>query len=244
MGNAVETEVIRRLKESGLEVLTARKNFKIDKPHISGREDIMVQDPETGELYPCEIKGLSPLTWDKIDTVEDMLSHKAYYVRKYPAQLQIYMYAHNKEKGFFILFNKISGAIKVIDVALDYEYVESLLQKTEAIYKHIADKTLPEPIEDEHVCGDCPLLHICGAKINRGETVIDTGELEELLKRREELQPLAKEFDGIKEQIKAVIGEADKVFTASYMVENRTVFRKGYAVPESTYFRQLIRKIG
>lgn len=243
LGNALESEVIRRLKEAGFELLTGSKNFKIAKPLITGREDIMLKDPETGELYPCEIKGLSPIAFDKINSVEDMMRHKAYYIRKYPAQLQIYMFNFNKEKGFFLLFNKLTGQIKVIEVALDYEYTERLLQKSERIYEHISAGTLPDCVDDESICSECPLLHICGAKIDRGEAVIDTGELEELLQRREQLQPLVKELEEVKEQITAAIGDADKVFTASYMVDVKTVTRNAYTIEAGSYRRQTIKRI-
>ena len=243
LGNAIETEAIRRVKDAGYEVLTARRNFKIEKPLITGREDIMMQDPEDGEMYPCEIKGLAPLTFDSIDTVADMLRHKRYYVRKYPAQLQVYMFHHNKERGFFILFNKISGRIKVIEMTLDYEYTESLLQKAERVYGHISAGTLPEPLEDTAICTDCPLLHVCGATIDRGESVIDNGDLEELLQRREALLPFTRELEDIKKRITDTIGDSDKVITASYLVSVSTVNRKSYTVPENSYRKQNIRRL-
>lgn len=244
LGNAIEAEVIRRIKEAGFEVLTARKNFKINHPLITGREDIMLQDPDTGELYPCEIKGLSPLTFDKIETVNDMLKHKAYYIRKYPAQLQIYMLNFNKEKGFFVLFNKVSGQIKIIDVGLDYDYTEQLLQKAERIYRHIKNKTLPRWIDDESICSECPLLHICGAKIDKGNVAIDTGELNTLLKRREELLPLTKECETIQKLIKHIMRDCDIAFTENYFVQKKIIVRKPFVVGGSVYTKEVIKKIG
>ena len=244
LGNTLEAEVIRRLKEAGLEILTARKNFRISTPLITGREDIMLQDPASGELYPCEIKGLAPVTFDKINSAADMLNHKAYYIQKYPGQLQIYMFHRNKEKGFFILFNKINGHIKVIDVALDYDYTEQLLQKAERVYDHISAGTLPDCIDDEITCSDCPLHHVCGAKINRGNAVIDTGELEELLARREELAPLVLEYGDIRKQIKFVMKDYDTAITASYLVQKKTVVKRPFIVAGTVYTKETIKKIG
>ena len=243
LGNALEGEVIRRIKEAGFEVLTGRKNFKINKPLISGREDIRIACPETGELYPCEIKCISPYTWDSINSVADMLNHKYPHVRKYPAQLQIYMYHFNKENGFFFLLNKVSGKIKVIESILDYDYVESLLQKAERVYKHIAAGTLPDTMEDSTNCTDCPFLIVCGQAINRGEVSIDTGELEDLLQRREELLPVARELEEVKKQITSTIGDADMIFTRSYMVEIKTVHRKAYKVEACDYRKSTIKRI-
>jgi Holliday junction resolvase-like predicted endonuclease len=244
LGNAIETEVIRRLKEAGLEILTARKNFKVEKPLITGREDIMLQDPQSGELYPCEIKGLSPVSFDKIHSVDDMHRHSAYYIRKYPAQLQIYMYAHNKEKGYFILFNKITGQIKIIEVSLDYDYVEGLLKKTESVYEHIGKGTLPSCLDDETVCSDCPLLHICGANINRANAEIDVGEFDDILRRRDELLPFVKELGEIKKYIRLSMKNRERVFTPNYLVYRKIIRKKPFVVGASIYSKEIIKRIG
>ena len=244
LGNALEGEVIRRLKEAGFELLTGRKNFKIDKPLITGREDIMLQDPESGELYPCEIKGLAPVTFDKLNSISDTLHHKTHYIRQYPAQLQTYMLHHNKEKGFLILFNKLNGAIKIIDMMLDYDYAESLLQKAERVYRHIVDKTLPPQLEEENICASCSFLHICGARVDMGNAVIDTGELEELLQRREELLPLAKELGEVQAQIKHFMRNNDMAVTANYIVHKKTIVRRPFVVAGSIYTKEAIKKIG
>lgn len=243
LGNALEIEVIRRIKEAGFEALTARKNFKIAKPHISGREDIMIQDQETAELFPAEIKGLSPTAFNSINNINDMLNHKQWYIRKYPAQLMTYMFNYSKTKGFFFLFNKLSGEIKIIEIELDFDYMESLLRKAERVYAHIEAETLPDMIDDSAICENCSLLHICGAKIDKGEALIDDGELEEMLLRREELLKYSRELDQLKDDIAAKIGEANKVFTASFMIDVKEIQRKGYTIPDTIYKRQNIRRI-
>jgi len=244
LGNAIEVEAIRRIKETGLEVLTARRNFKIENPLITGREDIMLQDPETGALYPCEIKGFAPLTFDSVNSVDDMLRHRRYYVRKYPAQLQMYLFHHNKEKGFFILFNKITGRIKVIEVALDYEYTEGLLKKAERVYSHIEAKTLPAGTDDTTICEDCPLIHVCGASIDRGNTEIITGDLDDLLLRREELLPLSRELGDINKRVKQYMRHCDKAFTPNFFVQKRVVVRKPFVVAGTVYTKETILRIG
>jgi len=243
LGNAIEVEVIRRIKEAGFELLTARKNFKIATPLITGREDIMLQDLGTGELYPCEIKGLAPHTFDRLNSAEDMLNSKLTHVRGYPAQLQIYMFHHNKEKGFFILFNKINGQIKVIEVELDLDYTEQLLQKAERVYAHIESGSLPDCIDDESVCTECPLLHICGAKISRGETLIDTGELEEILEERERLLPMVRAYENNKLELKRAMANHNRAFTGGYMIEKRIVRRKPFIVKGQVFAKFAIRKV-
>jgi len=244
LGNSLETHFISQLKAAGLDVLTTVKNFKIDKPLITGRSDFRIQDPVEGDLIPCEFKSTSPYMYDSINSMEDMLNHKYLHIRRYPGQVLSYLYAENKEYGLFFLFNKVTGRTKAIDVHFDYGYYETLLQKAERVYKHIATGTLPGMTEDSTHCIDCPFSHICGQTIDRGETAIDTGELEELLQRREALLPMARELDEIKKQITATVGDSDRVFTASYMVESKTVQRKGYTAEARDYRRQTIRKVG
>lgn len=244
LGNAIEAEVIRRIKEAGYEVLTGIKNFRIDKPLITGREDIMIRDPESGEMFPCEIKGLAPNSFDSIHIIDDMLHHKQYYIQKYPAQLLTYMFHYGKEKGFFILFNKVNGRIKIIDASLDYEYYETLLQKAERVYRHIDQGSLPEIPEDITICEQCSFLHICGAKVNHGISTVDNGKLEKLLAERERLLPLVKEFESIKKLIKLNMREADIVFTPNYIVRKKMVKKKPFIVAGSIYCKEIIQKVG
>ena len=92
LGNTIEAHTIKNIQEAGYEVITpTQRSWKIDKPLITGREDIRIKD-ENGELLPVEIKGLSPIEFDKLNSVDDFFKSKRYYVRAYPAQLQVYMY--------------------------------------------------------------------------------------------------------------------------------------------------------
>lgn len=118
LGNTIEEHTIKNIQEAGFEVITpTQRSWKIDKPLITGREDIRIKD-ENGELLPVEIKGLSPFEYDKLNSVEDFLKSKRAYVRGYPAQLQVYMYYFAKEKGFFALTNKLTGQTKFIEMPL------------------------------------------------------------------------------------------------------------------------------
>lgn len=92
LGNTLEEHTIKNIKEAGFEVITPTvRSWKIDKPLITGREDIRIKD-ENGELLPVEIKGISPFEFDKLNTVDDFMKSKRSYIRGYPAQLQTYMY--------------------------------------------------------------------------------------------------------------------------------------------------------
>ena len=243
LGNSIEEYTIENIKRAGFEVITPTvRSWKIEKPLITGREDIRIKD-ENGELLPVEIKGISPFEFDKLNTVEDFMKSKRSYIRGYPAQLQTYMYYFAKEKGFFALTNKLTGETKFIEMPFDYEYAESLLQKAERIYKALADETTPDACEDISVCEDCSLAHICG-ECRRVPADIDLDEeLDALIDRKNELAAAKKEYEQVDKEIKARVGERDKVITGQYLITRSSFVKKAFTVPESVQYRVTIKRL-
>lgn len=243
LGNTMEEYTIKNIKEAGYEVITPTvRSWKIDKPFITGREDIRIKD-ENGELLPVEIKGLSPFEFDKLNSIDDFFKSKRHYVRGYPAQLQIYMYHFSKEKGFFALTNKLTGQTKFIEMPFDYEYAESLLQKAERIYKALDENTPPDSCDDVNVCENCPLQHICG-DVKRVPTDIETDdELETLINRKQELAAAKREYEEVDKQIKARVGDREKIITGSYLITRNKIERKEYTVAARTEYRLQIKKL-
>ena len=243
LGNTLEEHTIKNIKEAGFEVITPTvRAWNIDKPYISGREDIRIKD-ENGELLPVEIKGISPFEFDKLNTIDDFKNSKKAYIKGYPAQLQIYMLHFGKEKGFFAITNKLTGETKFIEMTFDYDYCESLLQKAERIYKAIEDGTPPEACEDISFCEGCALAHVCG-ECRRVPADIDLDEeLDELIMRKEELAAAKKEYDKVDKEIKAKIGEREKVITGHFLVQRKSFEKAAYTVPASTQYRVYIKRL-
>lgn len=235
LGNSIEAYTIKKLRDSGLEVVTpTSRSWKVENPLITGREDIRIKDPETGELIPAEIKGLSPNEWEKLNTVEDFYNSRRYYVRGYPAQLLVYLWKFEKSYGFFILTNKLTGELKIIEVPFDWTRADELLKKAERIYTALADttgKTIPEACDDMSVCERCQMRHLCTAAHERTETEIDGGELEEAIDRKNELAPLYREYNEINDQIKKMVGEREKVISGKYVISTKTINKAEYVVP-------------
>lgn len=243
LGNKLEEFTIDNIKKAGYEVITpTERSWKIDKPFITGREDVRIKD-ESGNLLPVEIKGLSPIEFDKLNSIQDFFNSKKAYIRAYPAQLMIYLYYFEKEKGFFALTNKLTGQTKFIEVVLDYEYTEQLLQKAERIYKALEEGKEPEACEDCSVCQNCPLAHICG-QINRVSADIEfDGELEELINRKNELKEATAELYEVDARIKEIIGERENVITGTYQILRKAIEKKEYTVPARTEYRLQIKKL-
>ncbi len=243
LGNSIEEYAIKQLKEAGFEVVTPTvRAWQIDKPFITGREDVRIKD-DNGELIPCEIKGLQPYEFDKLNCIEDFFNSKRAYVRGYPAQLFVYMYHFCKEKGFFVLVNKLNGQIKVIEVSLDYEFGEACLSKAERVYKAVEERKAPAPCEDYTICENCNLQHVCGL-VRRAQADIEcSDELESLIDRKNELKEAVNEYDECDKQIKKLVGDREKVITGSYLIERKLTTRKAFTVPESTSYRMSIKRL-
>jgi len=244
LGNKIEEYVIQTLKDAGFEVITPTvRAWKVEKPLITGREDLRIK-LDDGQFYPVEVKGLSPQEWEKLNSVQDFLDSKKYYVRAYPAQLYVYMYQFGKEKGYFALCNKLTGEIKLIEVKFDYDYAEKLLQKAERIYKCIEKEELPSSCEDISVCEYCDLAHVCTANIKRIETDIDTtGELDELIDKKQELAKPYREYQEINEQIKKCVGEREKVLSNKYIFERKVIHKNEYTVSARDEIRINVKRL-
>jgi len=245
LGNTLEEHTIKNIKEAGFEVVTpVCRSWQVDVKGgiITGREDIRIKD-ENGELLPVEIKGLSPIEWEKLNSVEDFLKSKRAYVRAYPAQLFLYMYYFGKEKGFFALTNKLTGETKFIDVPFDYEAGEEYLQKAERIYKALEEDKAPEACEDISFCENCPMAHVCG-ECRRIPADIDLDpELDALINKKQELAAAKKEYEDVDKEIKARVGERDKIITGEYLIERKSFTKKAFTVPESTQYRINIKRL-
>lgn len=244
LGNKIEEYVIQSLKDAGFEVITPTvRAWKVDKPLITGREDLRIK-LDDGEFYPVEVKGLAPQEWEKLNSVEDFLRSKRHYIRAYPSQLYIYMYQFEKTKGYFALCNKLTGEIKLIEVKFDYEYVENILTKAERIYECIEKSELPNSCEDISVCEHCDLAHVCTANIKRTETDIDvSGELDELVDRKQELSAYVSEYEDVKDKIKKVVGDREKILSNKYIFERKIIHKNEYVVAARDEVRINVKRL-
>ena len=243
LGNTLEAHTINNLKEAGYEVITPTQwSFQIEKPLITGREDLRIKD-ENGELIPVEVKGISPCEFDKLNKVSDFLRSPKYYIRQYPAQLQIYMYHFNKLYGFFALTNKLTGETKMIRMDFDWDMADNLLKKAERIYKAIEDKKEPDAVEDISMCEGCKLAHICGAHRGIEPSVELDDELNNLIIQKYNLKKYVDQYEEVDSAIKSKVGEREKVITGDYLVQRKRIQKKSYTVSERTEYRLQIQKL-
>jgi CRISPR/Cas system-associated exonuclease Cas4 (RecB family) len=252
LGNDIEARVMHDLTDAGVEVIEQQRAFFWKEYNISGHIDAKALID--GMAYPLEIKSMSPFVFDRVNSVEDMLKSKYAYMRAYPGQVTLYLLMDNKERGFFICKNKVSGAMKEIPVTLDYELGESLLRKAEVINAHVNNQTLPDPIEyDENVCSDCGYNHICTPdRMGKEVEIVDDNELAELLAEWERLKPFSKEYDEVDKRISEAVNGREKILVDNWYITGSWRKRTGYNVPdeikkqyaqESQYWVKKIQKV-
>jgi len=168
-GNTHEAAVLKSLAEAGIRINEQQTSLAWKEHQITGHVDgtLIFED----RAYPVEIKSMSSHIWDSIafrgpgvyewDEVKAKFQSKPW-LRKYQAQLSLYMLLKNIDRAVMICKNKGTGALMQINMGLDYEYAESMLQRADRINEHVAKGTLPERIPwDENVCAECPFVAIC-----------------------------------------------------------------------------------
>ena len=143
------------------------------------------------------------------------------------------MLEFEKEKGFFVLTNKLTGAIKTIDVPFDWNRADALMKKAERIYAALKDETgntIPGACEDITVCENCSLRHICTAPHELPTAEIDDGELEQLIDLKAELKPSVDAYKKADDEIKKCLGDREKVIAGKYLVTAKIINKQEYIV--------------
>lgn len=233
IGNDVENIVIRELQEAGFNIEQQQRDFQDKDHHITGHIDSIIN--VDGDKYLLEIKSVSPYIFDTLNDEKSIKNHKLAYIRKYYAQLNLYLYlAGLGEKGILLFKNKTSGRYKEIMVNLDYDYCENLLQRASQIEKHLKENTLPDRIEfDENLCGTCPYNHICcPSPKSEGVKFVDNEEIRTLLEEYEALKEKAARFKIVDDLLKKELAEQDNIAVGDFHITGKWRPLTKYNVPQ------------
>lgn len=230
-GRRIEDEAVDELKAAGFQIIEQQRSFEWREYNITGHMDLKIsQDGKTA--YPCEIKSMNQFIFQKINTIEDMMESNKPWVRKYPAQLYLYMLMSDTDLGLFYLKDKATHQPKEIWVPLDYGYAEGLIQRAERVNKHVEAGTLPEGHPGAS-CGFCGFRHLClpDQDFGPGVVIMDDTELEEKLKRRSELEAAKKEYDALDKGVKGWAKGKENVVIGDYLIEGKEYQRKSFDIP-------------
>ena len=69
------------------------------------------------------------------------------------------------------------------------------------------------------------------------------GELEELINRKQALSAAQREYKEVDAQIKAIVGEREKIVTGSYLIERRAIEKNAYTVEARTEYRINVKRL-
>ncbi len=241
-GNLHEEGVLWDLQEAGFKIIEQQRPFEWKKYQITGKVDAKILDDD--RAIPIEIKSLNPYAWEKINSIKDMTNSKFVFLRKYPAQLTLYLLLDEEEEGLFILKNRSNGKLKQIPLYLDYDYAETLIQKAERINHHVEAGTLPERIPwEEGFCENCPFSHICLPPHEEKGALLDDPDLELKLDRRGELKPLVDEFNELDSEIKNRLKEIPEAVIGNWIIKGKWIDKKEYTVQATRYWQSIIRHL-
>ena len=245
-GNYIETLAIKRLEKAGFTVTSQQRDFEDHKAGITGHIDGFISFPEAPEeKYPLEIKSISQWGYEAINSYEDILRSDKVWVKQYPAQMQLYLYLSNKERGMFYFVNKQNLQGKTIWVDLDYSYCEGILRKAEEVNSFLVSDEYPERIPyDRDVCGNCDFKHLCMPEQNNPSQIqfSENQELESLLNRREELEPARKEYEKIDKEVKEIAKTApkDNIIIGGWVITRKTTKGMSPAKPQQEWIRTVV----
>lgn len=255
LGNIVEAATVRELGDMGFEWVQSQRPFRDLERNIAGYIDggIRVKG-HGGKVTIGEIKSMAPHAYAAIrpglDGLEDLIHHRAWYVRRYPTQVAIYLHLSGEDGGVLILRDKVSWAMKVIPVPrLRVEgLITAALARAEEVNALVKARQLPERIPyDATICGRCPFAGAClPPRTGAGVQLLDDAELLELLREREDLEPGARRFGVVDKRIKAAVRDVpgELVVSAEFEIVNRPGSRKGKpGEPPTEFVRTTIRRL-
>lgn len=247
-GNYIEKEAIDELEAGGNEVIEQQRPFEIEGKgsKITGHIDSRVKVKADGKIYVCEIKGLSPFDWEKLNTVDDFFNSTKPWIKKYPAQLTSYMKGTDTSAGFFYIKNKMAPNMpKEIWMSFDSTYMDELFEKAKRVDDHARNGTLPEPIPFGKACNYCNFSHICLPNKDYGEGVeiINDSELEDLLDRMAEIKPSYSEYSKINKLVKEKVKDRPYLKCGQWIIEGEMRQRKGFTVDPSEHWSSKFKKI-
>ncbi len=210
-GNLHERDLVRWLADfCDIHVTGSQTSFPPNSYNITGHVDGLLGvvgdghllDPD--DLMVVEMKSLNGSHYPQINTAADMRNTSVWFIRKWYVQIQIYMFLSDRELAIVAIKNKWTGERKGIAVDIDYEYVEGLLERVEAINRHVRKNTLPDYTTDRSVCKRCPFFgRVCDPPMEGEGLLVSTDQLAiERIGRAKELSYAGGEFNALMGWIK------------------------------------------
>lgn len=248
-GNLHERAVVTDLLDAGFHVSEQQRAYDDPEHNLSGHGDVNLlppgAEPNEHRSIPAEIKSMSPFTWDTVERWEDLRDSRFVFLRRYPHQLNVYMWFQKASEAAFLLKNKATGRIKEVWMPYQPDMLAEDLEKCRVVNRHVEEGTTPDRIDDREWCERCRFNHLClPDMVNEGTRFLDDDELLEKLERREVLAAAKKEYDALDKAVKTEIKGCEEAIIGDFSISGKWIDRKGYTVAESRYWRSSIVRMG
>lgn len=252
-----ETPNLQLIQNAGIRVVEQGRSYQWPKYQISAVIDAKIQIEEiriNGKAIrlPLEHKALSPNTFRTVAKIKEeggsLLNARYDWMKKYPAQLQIYDLLDSAPGGVWFFFEKVTGDYFFWIAPLDLEYAESLISRAARANEAVRDGVIPEPVRKD-LCEECDFAAtscFVGKDFGEGyEIAIDRADLNEKARRLLELKPLHKEYEDLDEDFKAIV-RGKKILTEDFLITSTEYkfMQKAKEEKEITAFRTKIKPIG
>jgi len=222
-GKLIEDAILRELAELGISVRQDRKPFEIKddagRRVLRGRLDGFIQWEGRREV-PLECKSVDPNVFRSLKTLADF--ERYWYTRRWPLQLQCYLYAENLDEGILLLDDCL-GHWRLLPVPIDFEVLEPIIKRCEETVAHVAAQTLPDFHPNAAVCRRCWCFNrVCIPPVeNQGLTALDDPEFLTKLERREALAPLRSEYEALDDEIKERVRGKDGLVVGEFLIQGK-----------------------
>lgn len=162
-----EWKLKKLLGDLGLELRQNQVALELPEEKIRGKIDgLLPLPPDIPGLdglreIPLEAKSVNPNYWDRLKTIGDVGSHSAWWIRKYPSQLNLYLAMTGKPCGILAL--KTWGKKpRLLPMLFDQDLYDRDIRMARAVNAHVEAGTYPEPMPfDPSACGMCDFNHLC-----------------------------------------------------------------------------------
>ena len=181
-----------------------------------------------GQRVPAEIKSMGEMEFKRLGSVEDFKTEK---LKRYLRQFTLYLYGNGYDCGVFIITD-CRGHIKVLPFYLDLGFAEQTLQIIEQSYAAAKKGELPDRITyHPAICGTCKFESICmpTTEVQMDGEVLPDEQWAAAAERYVAIAPIAKEFEGLKEQFKEFFSSRVK-----------TLLPNGFEVVTTTQERKML----
>lgn len=233
-GNLHEDDVVCRLRKLKMPLL---REQGAAKPYegITGTPEGEVewQDGEQKIVLLAEIKSVGP-QWERLKSERD-LREGAGYIKKWFAQVQVYMLLTGREACVMLLKSKQTGEIRPVVVGLDLDYAQQMLDRAGRVTRAAeAGVPLPHPA-DLSPCARCRHFgRTCNppAGVTSGAQILtDEDALDDVAEWRQTLKA-AKAHKEAEERIKSRAGSAGMTVIGPMLVTRKPYATTKYDIPD------------